>query len=114
MEKAKEMSEVPPNEPLRSKWSVSGDWFSTSLMRDWIVHSDKSYRVCIRHAHANDEANQALRRNNQVEITHTHHALVGNCLQCVRVGFIGMRCQCNTGGTLAEVHSIAQRSTALR
>ena len=42
--------------------------------------------------------NQARRRNNQLEIAYTHHALVGNCFYCMRVGFVGMRCKCNTGG----------------
>ena len=98
-EKAIKMSETQPNDPPRSNWTVSGDWHLTSLLHDQFVDSWKQYRVCVRHACADNEANRALRRNNQLETTHAHHALVGNCLECMRVGFIGMRCMCNTGGT---------------
>ena len=35
----------------------------------------------------------------EVPGTITHHALVRNCRSCMKVGFVGMRCDCNTGGT---------------
>ena len=98
MQKTIEMSETQPNEPPRSTWTVGGDWIATSLLHDRLVDSWHSYRVCVRHACENNVENQTLRGNGEIVTTHTHHALVGNCRECMRVGFVGMRCTCNTGG----------------
>ena len=93
------MSEVPPNEAPQSEWHVDGNWNATLLMNDWLVHANKSYRVCIRHAFIEDEMNRAFKDNVQLPETFTHHALVGNCYNCMRTGFVGMRCKCHTGET---------------
>ena len=78
-------------------WSTSADWHSRSELRNWSVHSDRTYWVCIRHAYQDNPANRAAIRNNRITHTHTHHALIGNCHMCLRAGFVGMRCSCNTG-----------------
>ena len=69
-------------------------------MHDWSCHGNKSYRVCIRHAFLEESMKKAFEEKDiQVPETFTHHALVGNCYYCMKTGFVGMRCDCNTGGT---------------
>ena len=85
-----------------TNWTIGVKWH----VRDEVHSSDGTYWLSIRNAYQDNLPNRTAIRNNRVPHTHVHHALIGNCSKCFRVGIVGMRCSCNSDNTVRYIKYI--------